>query len=214
MGNWVRRLQYWIHWRQTNADLAEELEFHRALKISEMEQSGLAPTEAGFASSRELGNVTVALEDARAVWIWPWLESILQDVAYGIRNLRRQPGFTIVALAALGSAIGLNTSLFTAFNAIALRPWPVRDPGRVVNIYSVNSHAPQGFSNHGGFSLAEYRYVSDRAKSLSGIIAIRGSAALKLDGNKTVVSYVSGNFFRALEMRSSVGVDSCPRKIA
>src|SRR5947209_7329808 len=80
------------------------------------------------AAARALGNLTLARENSRAVWLLPWIESLWQDLAYGVRGLRRQPGFTLVAVAALAVAIGLNASLFTVFNAIALRPWPVKDP--------------------------------------------------------------------------------------
>src|SRR5207302_8277358 len=83
-------------------------------------------------------------EESRAVWIWPWLESVGQDVRYAIRNLRRQPGFTLVALLALGSGIGVNTSLFTVFNALALRPWPVKDSSRVVNVFRKESVSAKG----------------------------------------------------------------------
>src|SRR5882672_2961030 len=150
----LNRLRYWLRHRRMEADLAEELEFHRNMKQREFEEAGLPGLEASTASRRALGNVMLAREDARAVWIWPSLESIWQDLAYGIRNFRRQPGFTAVALLTLASAIGLNTSLFTVFNAVAFRSWPVKDASRVVNVHSV-LYAPQG-AGTGGFSLAEY----------------------------------------------------------
>src|SRR5215472_1421011 len=103
----LRRLRYLMQRDRMEADLAEEMAFHRAM----IERDG--------APAAVMGNVTLAREEARAVWIWPWLESIWQDARYGLRALRKQPGFTVVALMALGSAIGINTSLFTLFNAIA-----------------------------------------------------------------------------------------------
>ena len=105
-----RRLKYWAGSRRRAAELAEEMEFHRAMS-----------EEPGGAGRRSMGNLTLASEDARGVWIWPWIESFWQDLAYAIRGMRRQPGFTLVALLTLGSTIGINTSLFTAFNAIAMR---------------------------------------------------------------------------------------------
>jgi len=120
MGKLWRRLNYWRQRDRLEAELAEEIEYHRALTARDLGDPA--------ATSRALGNVTLAREDARGVWIVPWLQSIGGDLAYGFRNMRRQPGFTVVALAVLGTAIGLNTSLFTAFNAFALRPWqcPIR----------------------------------------------------------------------------------------
>ena len=119
----LRRLQYLLRGSRMDAELAEEMEFHRAM----LRKDG--------GERAAMGNMTLAKETARGVWIWPWLESLCQDVAYAIRTLRRQPGFTATALLALGSAIGLNTSLFTVFNAVALRPWPVHDPSRVVLVH-------------------------------------------------------------------------------
>src|SRR5260370_26154912 len=101
----IRRLKYWAGSRLRASELAEEMEFQRAMS-----------EEPGGAGRRSLGNMTLASEDARGVWIWPWLESFWQDLAYASRGMRRQPGFTVVALVALGSTIGINTSLFTAFN--------------------------------------------------------------------------------------------------
>src|SRR5947199_3708739 len=123
MRNLIRRIGFWLSSSRRAADLAEEMEFHRDMLAAD----GATPAA--------MGNMTLAREDARAVWIWPWLERIWQDAAYGLRAMRREPAFTATALLALGSAIGVNTSLFTIFNAFALRSWNVRDPGHVVTMH-------------------------------------------------------------------------------
>jgi macrolide transport system ATP-binding/permease protein len=184
MTRFLRRLRYCLLHRRMEAELAEEMEFHRTM----LHESG--------APRAVLGNTTLAREDARAVWIWPWLESLWQDVAYGIRTLRRQPGFTLTALVALGSAIGINTSLFTIFNAFALRPWSVRAPSRVV--------AAHRFTRDGGgtFAIAEYRYLAKHARTFSGLVAMRNGEKVKME-NRALdrpleLTYVSGNYFRVL----------------
>jgi putative ABC transport system permease protein len=169
-----RRLKFWLNARQNQADLAEEMEFHRAM-------------------GGTMGNTTLAGEDARAVWIWPWLESVLQDARYAARNLRHQPGFALVAILALGCAIGLNTSLFTVFNAVAIRPWPVQDPGRVVNIFELGDRR-EPF----GFSLNEFRYLGAHSKTISGMLAMRGGQNVKVEDGKAVCSWVSGSYFNVL----------------
>ena len=93
-----RRIAYWIARRSHEAELAEELESHRALTQERLEQSGLPATEAQYASRRALGNDTLAREDARGVWIWPWLEGAWQDARYGVRMLTKHPGFTLTVL--------------------------------------------------------------------------------------------------------------------
>jgi macrolide transport system ATP-binding/permease protein len=196
MGKLYRRISYWLRSRQCDSELAEEMEFHRALTAQDR--------GAGEAASRRaMGNTTLARETARGVWIWPWLESFWQDLAYGFRAMRRQPGFTAVALLALGSAIGINTSLFTVFNAVALRPWPVRDPGRVVNIMNVLLDGPKKGAT-AGFSLAAYRYLGEHTRALAGVVAMR-TDSVKLDDRKLEMTYASGNYFRVLGVEMERG---------
>jgi predicted permease len=132
-----------------------------------------------------MGQSALAYEDARAIWIWPWIESLARDLAYGWRTMLRQPGFTLVALVALGSAIGINTSLFTVFNGLALKPWPVRDPARVVTIGEQ-------------YSIAQYRYLAENTHALSGAIAMRRCGDVKYQGRQIGCSAVSGSFFGVL----------------
>jgi macrolide transport system ATP-binding/permease protein len=188
----LRRIGYWLRHGRHEAGLAEEMEFHRSMTQRDLEQQGLTPKDAAHAVRRQLGNVTLMREESRAVWIWPWLESVWQDATYAVRNLRRKPGFTLVAVLALASAIGVNTSLFTVFNAVALRPWPVKDPGRVVNVF----RGTRGDIK--GFSLAEFRYLAGHTKTFTGIVALREGRILKLDRQKTESAWVSGNFFRVI----------------
>jgi predicted permease len=183
----LRRLRYLLHSGKLDDDLAEEMEFHRAMLAGDGRERS------------EMGNTTLARENARAVWIWPWLESLWQDAAYAVRAMRREPGFTATALLALGSAIGVNTSLFTIFNAIALRPWPVRDPARVVTL--------SRFDQHGGgdFGIAEYRYFAQNSRSLSGLIAMRNGERVKVEDSPLQLTYVSSNFFRVLGVEPERG---------
>src|SRR5258706_10306066 len=157
MVKFLRRLHYLFHRRRIDAELAEEMEFHRARKQRQLEEAGLPSAEAAHSARRALGNITLAREDAQGMWIGPWLDSVAQDVTYAFRNLRRQPGFALVAIATLASAIGLNTSLFNVFNAIAFRPWPVEDPGRMVQIFNMNRDdlLSRAGGQPYGFSLAE-----------------------------------------------------------
>jgi hypothetical protein len=170
----LRRLTYMLHQRRAEADLAEEIESHR-----EMSQNA-----AGAPSA--MGNITRAREDARAVCFWPWLQRVWQDASYAVRNLRRQPGFTLVALLTLGMAIGLNTSLFTVFHLAAVRPWPVKDPARWVRVVR-NGH---------GFSVAEYRSLAATVTTLSGL-AMKRDVQVHVgndgSGEATAGTLVSGN---------------------
>jgi predicted permease len=182
----LRRIEYWLNHRKRAAELAEEIEFHRAM------------------SEQPIGNTTLAREASRAVWIWPWLESVSQDLRYAVRNLRRQPGFTAVALLTLGAAIGLNTSLFTVYDAIALRMWTVRDPARMVKIAAKE---PRLARLH-GFSVPEFRYFAEHAQSLAGVIATNdGQVRLGFEGfgKGTYGLFVSANYFQVLGVPMELG---------
>src|SRR5687767_9745095 len=97
----LRRIVYIFRHRRLEAELAEEMEFHRSM-LAERSPAG-----------RGLGNATLAREDARAVWLPPSLESVWQDIVYAVRMLRREPAFALLAIGALTAGIGLNSSLFT-----------------------------------------------------------------------------------------------------
>src|SRR5260370_6158438 len=141
----------------------------------------------GGGASAVMGNATLSREDARAVWTWRGVESLCQDAVYAFRTMRREPAFTVTALLALGSAIGLNTSLFTIFNAVALRPWPVHDPSRVV---MVNRFVREG---GGDFGIAEHRYLAQYSQSFSRLFAIRNGERGKMQDDLQQLAYVIGN---------------------
>src|SRR5437660_943377 len=190
MVNLLRRIQYLFRRNRMDAELAEEMEFHRRMLESELDGDRAA-------ASRAWGNTTLARENARGVWLLPWIESLWQDLAYGIRGMWREPGFTIVALTALAIAIGLNTSLFTVFNAIALRPWPVRDAARVVNVQRLIHTGPEA-GHAGGFGVAEWRYLSAHAKAFSGLLLTRNGERVEVDKRPLTLTWVTANYFSVL----------------
>ena len=135
----LRRLRYLVRRRRFEADLDEEMAFHRAMKQSELEDRGMDKTAAALAARRALGNMTLARERARRVWLWPWLEAIIQDAGYVIRTFRREPTFMLVVLATLTLGIGANTAIFSVVNAVLLKPVPYPDPAGIVTLgYAFN----------------------------------------------------------------------------
>ena len=201
----IRRIRFWLRYRDSDAALREELEFHHAMKQRELERSGLSARDARLSAHRELGNLTRAREDARALRVWPWLDSVRQDATYAVRSLTRHPGFTLVSLAVLGVAIGLNTSLFTVFAGLALRPMAgMTDPDRVVSVSAVS---PLGRGGAIGLSFPEFRALAS-ATSVEGLAASRAArVALESQGaSRTTTAYlVTGNYFDVLGVRMAHG---------
>lgn len=132
MLKFLRRVQFWVHHRQIEADLAAELEAHRAMKQEQLQRSGVAPDEARDASRRALGNLTLAREDARHVWLAPWIEGVWQDAAYAVRIIRRSPGFALSMIVVMALGIGATTTVFSLIDGLILRSLPVSRPDRLV----------------------------------------------------------------------------------
>ena len=107
------RLAATIRHRHLDRDLDDELAFHLAMKQERLAADGVSAEEAAHQAQRRLGNVTRLKEELREVWTFPSLESIGQDLAYALRGLRQQRGFTATVIVVLASVIGLNTTLFT-----------------------------------------------------------------------------------------------------
>jgi predicted permease len=203
----LRRVWYVIRQRQFERDLAEEIELHRAMAQHDLERGGLEPSAAHSASRRLVGNVTLAREDSRGVWIWPWLESIWQDAAYAVRNLRRQPGFTAVVVIVLATVIGLHTTLVTVIAGVVLRPWPgIRGGARVVTIYLVGQSAEAG--RFPLFPVDAYRTLSERATTLTGVAASMSDDVRVGSGDSAYMAaslLVSGNYFDVLGVAVAPG---------
>ncbi|HVT39458.1 MAG TPA: ABC transporter permease [Gemmatimonadaceae bacterium] len=203
----LRRLRYLLRLRSRDAELAEELEFHRELKLRELRATDTGADEASSATRRAMGNVTLMREDARAVWVRPWLESAMQDLAYAFRGLRRQPRFAAAAIATLGIAIGVNASVFTTFNSTFLRAWPVADPATLYQVSTIRN----GRERISDFSLEEYRASAEKLPPGAELVAMACTEGfypgcdVRLDDALLRPAYVSANAFHALRVGMARG---------
>jgi putative ABC transport system permease protein len=186
----VRRLLHLFRWSRHDADLREEMEAHRVLRQDAFEREGLAPDDAARASRRALGNVGLALDDARDVWMIRTVDGMWQDVRTALGRLRKSPGFALVAIGTLTLGIGANTALFSIFSSLILRPLPVRDPGRLALL------------TNGSWSYPIWEEIRAREAGLfDGAFAWSPQTFdLSVGGQSDPVdgAYVSGGFFDVL----------------
>ncbi|MGD0696422.1 MAG: ABC transporter permease [Terriglobia bacterium] len=179
-------------------DLEEEIRSHLAMEEQENLESGMPPDEAHYAALRRFGNVTLAQERSREMWGWDSVETLWQDVRYGLRQLRRSPGFTAVAVLTLALGIGANTAVFSVLNGLFLRALPVPEPERLVTFSDTN------------FSWADYVAWRDEGKSFASLSA---SYAFPFTANLNSTrppqhiygGLVTGNFLTTLGIKPVLG---------
>ena len=186
----LRHLLYFLRRSRHDADLRDEIESHRAHRQDALEREGLEPDAAARASRRAMGNVTLAVEDAREVWVRRVVDGVRQDVRAAVRGLRRSAGFTAVVIGTLALGIGANTSLFSIFNSLIMRPLPVRDPGSLALL------------TDGSWSYPVWQEIGARAGDLfDGAFAWSRESFDIAQGDRPVPvngAYVSGRFFDVL----------------
>jgi predicted permease len=197
MAKLLRRLAYLFRSRQVDADLTEEIEFHRRMSREQLERAGMDPVEAEYASRRALGNITLAREEARGVWIGPWLESVWQDASYALRAIGRNPGFAAALILVTSLGIGATTSVFGLLDALVLKPLPVREPERLAYFRSPS------------FSYPIFSEVKARSSDIFSGFFAWNLEGVHVDWNgelePTEVLTASGDFYPTLGIRPAFG---------
>jgi putative ABC transport system permease protein len=161
--NWFKQL---FSRRRLFNDLSEEIQEHLEEKIEELVATGMSRKEATHAARREFGNVTLVEQDSRTVWRWPSIEEFFIDIRFGIRILRKNPGFTAVAVLTLALGIGANTAVFGVMNAVLLRPLPFKQPSRLMMLFE--GIPKLGFPKM-GFSAPDFAVFERAQKSFESV---------------------------------------------
>jgi putative ABC transport system permease protein len=197
--------------RSRESELDRELEAHLELEAEEQEESGLQPEEAHYAARRAFGNAAIVREDVRAIWSPIWLEQFERDVKYAVRSLRKSPGFAAIAVLTLALGIGANTAIFSALDALMLRPLPFSAADQLVRIYSIQKGMFNTFANPDGPSALDVRDFAQRSHSFQKMVAYDtwrknisfGESAGQPE--QMAVGLVPAAYFEILDIRPIIG---------
>ena len=136
--NWLaqafRKLQLFVKRERFNRELEEEMKFHREQAEKSLIADGMPSEEAHFAAMRQFGNDARLRDDSRQVTAL-WFESMLQDFRFGLRQLRKNPGFATIAILILTLGIGASVAIFSFVYAALIRPLPYQAPSRLVVLF-------------------------------------------------------------------------------
>src|SRR5690349_13193133 len=158
------RLRSLFRWAQADQELDDELRHHLERKTEEYVAQGMTQEEAHRRARIDLGGIELTKEKCRDARRLNWIQDFVQDLRYGVRMLLKNSGFSGVAVLVLGLGIAVNATIFSALDATAFRPLPVRDPNHIVRVVR---WIRQGY---GGtlFSFPEYVYYRDHNDLFSG----------------------------------------------
>jgi predicted permease len=200
-----------FHRHEIDSDLDDEIQSTLALLTHQKIAQGMTPDEARRAAKIELGGTEQLKEQVRAIRTGAWLDSLLQDIRFALRMLRKNPGFTTVAVLTLALGIGANTAIFTVINALMLRMLPVPEPqqlvviGDPIHIHSWSSGTPRADI----FSYPLYSQVRDYNTVFSSVLASShiDSLQIRIDGGAEKVTgrLVTGNYFQTLRVEPLFG---------
>lgn len=204
---WLR-LTYPLRRRKVQRELNDEMALHVALRAEQLEQRGMAASVAAAAARKRFGNGARIATASRDIWGWRWLDGFGDDLRYIARQLRRSPGFAVVASLTVALGVGLNATAFTFYDAVVLKPLPVADPKSVVRVM-------QDVRAFGADLLpyTAYEVLHRDARTLRSVVATSAvqSFAATLPGGTDAESrivaarFVSPDFFRALGVRPAIG---------
>ncbi len=195
--NWL------FHRRRREEELDEEVQSHLRMAAQEHMEQGETSEQARTSAVCEFGNVTLVKEVTRDMWGFRWLETLLQDLRYGARQLRRNPGFTAVAVLTLALGIGANTAMFTIVDGAFLKPLPVSDPSEFVRIGTQEAHGV-----YDNVSFPDFLDLRAQSSSLLGAVAYERGAKFvnSMDESSMVtVDMVSLNYFDFLGIKPFIG---------
>jgi predicted permease len=213
--SWLSRLGNVFRASRIDAELDEELRFHRSARVDDLIARGLTRAEAEAEVLRRFGNPLLLREKSRDIKLIPWLESILQDIRFGARSLRKNAIVTTAAVASLSLTIGACVAAFALLDALILRPLPVHEPARLVYVTFSDetfSDGPAGATERDTFSYPLFERFRDAARAQGDLFAVGYQSIRRMvfadsrgQEEKVRAQLISGNGFATLGLKPALG---------
>ncbi len=203
----LKSLVRWIAQRQrAERDLDDEMQAFVEMATADQMREGATPAEAQRLAVLQLGGVEQAKERVRTGRHGAWLDDVERDVRYGLRQIRRNPGFSAIAIATLALGIGATTAIFSIVNAVLLRPLPFEEPDRLVRIFTKTPGGRLFELSPGKFYDWQRDAQSFEAMAIYGCCGLRDWALTGTGVARTVKgTAVSADFFDIVRARPSLG---------
>jgi predicted permease len=206
---WVRSLvsqtRVWLSPRQVDQDFAQELEVHLDLLTEESVRRGMSPEEAKRAARIRLGGPTQLKETNRELQGLPAIETFLQDTRYAFRMLRKNPGFTAVAVLTLALGIGANTAIFSVVYAVLLKPLPYTNPEQLFTAFQANAQQGTAETGCSYLNFEEWRAQNHAFSELAGIVAHQLTLTGRVEPTVVNTSVVTPEFFALVDVKPLAG---------
>lgn len=218
--SWLQRL---FSRRRLESDLEKELRFHFESQVSDKVRCGISESEARRLTRLEFGGIDQIKEDCREIRGTMWLESIVQDVRYGLRQLRKAPGFTVTAVSTLALGIGATTAIFNLVQGVLERSLPVANPSQLYRIGDQDTccYSGMGFERDDGdydlFPYDLYLNLKQSSPEFEQLAAVEaGGSSLSLRWGSSPAQplrseFVSGNYFTMLGEGAYAGRPLSPK---
>jgi putative ABC transport system permease protein len=201
VGSVLRRLLFCFQRNEFDRDLEDELRFHEEMKAHALaDADGMSGAEARAAARRRIGNPLRLREQSREPWTFATVETFAQDVRHALRLMRRDPAFTVTALATLALGIGLNTAIFSVAYGVLWRPLPYPNPDRLVIVSSAQQTetGPKTFSTWPPLTYAALRPRVTTLDHLAAYSSIDAPLTGRGEPLQVRALDVSPNFFATL----------------
>ena len=192
--------------QRRDRELAAELDSHLEMQIDDNVRAGMTPEEARRQALIGLGGMEQTKESYRDQRTLPWLETLLQDIRFGLRILRKSPMLTFALVFSLALGIGVNAAVFSIVNGFLLRPLPVSHPEQIVVLSSHQQGDTLGITSFSYPDLVDFR--NQAASVFSDVFAWKlWIAGLSAGGraDQIYASCVTGNYFSALGLKPALG---------